>query len=139
MQKLGVEVLTISVDSIFVHKVWDEQELSKMAEGGAKFPMLADQGGKIGTMYGVYDEENFIDNRGRFIIDPDGNIQAFEVVTPPVGRNLAETIRLIEALQHVRSTKGKEATPADWKKGEKTLKPGADLVGKVWQEWKVKK
>lgn len=110
-----------------------------MAEGGAQFPMLSDQGGKIGSMYGVYDEEKFVNNRGRFIIDPDGNVQALEIVTPSVGRNLSETIRLIQALQHVRNSKGKEATPADWVPGEKTLKPNAELVGKVWQEWKVKK
>jgi len=49
------------------------------------FPMLSDQGGKIGTMYGVYNEESGTETRGRFIIDPDGVIQSFEVLTPPVG------------------------------------------------------
>ena len=137
MQKIGVEVLSISVDSIFVHKVWNDKELTKMVDGGIRYPMLADQGGKIGAMYGVYDEENNVSNRGRFIIDPDGIIQGYEVLTPPAGRNIGETIRLIKAFQHVRKSNGNEATPSEWQPGDKTLKPGADLVGNVWQEWKV--
>ena len=57
------------------------------------FPMLSDQGGKIGTLYGVYDEVGGTETRGRFIIDPDGVIQAFEVLTPPVGRNVSARSR----------------------------------------------
>jgi len=49
---------------------------------------------------------------GRFIIDPDGLIQAMEVLTPPVGRKFAESVRQIQAFQHVCATGGKEATPA---------------------------
>jgi alkyl hydroperoxide reductase subunit AhpC len=48
-----VEMLSISVDSHFVHKMWHDNELSKMVEGGVPFPMLSDQGGKIGSIYGV--------------------------------------------------------------------------------------
>jgi len=88
-----------------------------MVEGGIPFPMLSDQGGRIGTVYGVYDEDAGVNIRGRFIIDPDGVIQA-------------------KAFQHVRATGGAEATPSGWTPGEKTLKPGPDLVGKVWEVWK---
>ena len=136
LKKLGVEVLSISTDSRFTHKIWNEAELSKMVEGGIPFPMLSDQGGRVGTVYGVYDEEAGVDIRGRFIIDPDGVIQAMEVLTPPVGRNPDELIRQIQAFQHVRATKGAEATPSGWTPGQKTLKPGPDLVGKVWEVWK---
>ena len=69
-----MEVLSASVDSQFVHKIWDENELSKMTEGGVPFPMLADAAGRLGTAYGVYDDEAGVDVRGRFIIDPDGVI-----------------------------------------------------------------
>ncbi len=127
----------MSVDSVFVHKMWDEKELSKMVEGGVPFPMLSDAGGKVGKVYGVYDEDAGVENRGRFLIDPDGVIQAYEVLTPPVGRNVAETLRQIQAFQHVRETKGAEATPSGWKPGKITLKPGPDLVGKVWEVWKT--
>lgn len=135
---LGVQVLSVSVDSTFVHKVWNDQELSKMVGKDIPFPMLSDQGGEIGKIYGVYDEDGGVDTRGRFIIDPDGNIQGFEVLTPPVGRNVNETLRQIKAFQLVRKTSGGEVTPSGWKPGKKTLKPSVNLVGNVWKEWEVK-
>ena len=124
----------MSTDSRFTHKMWNEFELSKMVEGGIPFPMLSDQGGRIGTVYGVYDEAAGVDIRGRFIIDPDGIIQGMEVLTPTVGRNIGETIRQVKAFQHVRATG--EVTPSGWQPGKKTLKPGPDLAGKVWKVWK---
>lgn len=129
----------MSVDSKFVHKIWNEQELSKMVDGGVPFPMISDAGGRLGERYGVYDEAAGVNIRGRFIIDPDGVIQAIEILAPPVGRRLAETIRQIQAFQHVRKTKGKEVCPADWEPGKTVLKPGPELVGKVWEVWSPKK
>ena len=137
MQKLGVEVLSMSIDSVFVHKMWNDHELSKMVSGGVPFPMLSDAGGKVGTVYGVYDEEAGVETRGRFIIDPDGVVQAIETLTPPVGRNVVELIRQIKAFQHVRKTGGAEAMPSGWQPGKPTLTPGPDMVGKVWEAWKV--
>ena len=136
-KKLGVEVLSMSVDSVFVHKMWNDHELSKMVKGGVPFPMLSDGGGKVGAIYGVYLEDAGVEARGRFLIDPDGVVQGFEVLTPPVGRNISETFRQIQAFQHVRNSKGTEATPSGWKPGKLTLKPGPDLVGKVWEVWKT--
>lgn len=127
----------MSVDSVFVHKMWNDNELSKMVNKDIPFPMLSDGGGKIGTMYGIYDEAGGVETRGRFLIDPDGIVQAFEVLTPPVGRNVSETLRQIQAFQLVRESKGSQATPSGWKPGKKVLNPGPDLVGKVWEEWKV--
>jgi len=135
LQKLGVEVIAVSVDSQFVHKMWNDQELSKMAKKDIPFHMASDGPGNVGRIYGVYDENAGVELRGRFIIDPDGVIQAMEVMTPPVGRQMDETIRQIQAFQHVRATKGTEACPAGWKPCKKTLKPGPDLVGNVWKEW----
>ena len=127
-------MLSVSTNSHFVHKIWQEQELSKMVPGGVPYPMLSDSGGRIGRVYGVYDEESGVDIRGRFLIDPDGVIQAMEVVTPPVGRSVVELIRQINAFQHVRKTG--EATPSGWQPGKIALKPGPDLVGNVWKVWK---
>jgi len=135
-QELGIEIISVSVDSQFVHKVWDEEELQKMVDGGIPFPMASDGSGAIGQVYGVYDEAAGVDIRGRFIIDPDGVIQAMEVLTPAVGRNLDETFRQVQAFQLVRNSKGTEATPSGWTPGKPTLKPGPDLVGKVWKVWK---
>jgi peroxiredoxin (alkyl hydroperoxide reductase subunit C) len=127
----------MSIDSVFVHKMWNDNELSKMVEGGVPFPMLSDSGGKVGRAFGVFNEDAGVENRGRFLIDPDGVIQGYEVLTPPVGRNVGETIRQVEAFQLIRESKGKEATPSGWKPGKVTLKPGPDLVGKVWEVWKT--
>ncbi|AGA32881.1 alkyl hydroperoxide reductase/ Thiol specific antioxidant/ Mal allergen [Thioalkalivibrio nitratireducens DSM 14787] len=135
LQDLGVEVIAVSVDSHFVHKIWNEHELSKMVDGGIPFHMASDQAGDVGRAYGVWDESQGIELRGRFIIDPDGVIQAMEVLTPPVGRKLAETVRQVQAYQVVRASGGKEATPAGWEPGKPTLKPGPDLVGRVWEVW----
>jgi len=134
LQSLGVEVFAISTDSRFSHKIWQETELSKMVEGGVPFPMLSDAGGRVGTVYGVYDEEAGVDIRGRFLIDPDFNIRAMEVMTPEVGRNVKELIRQVKAFQHVRATG--EVTPAAWEPGKPTLTPGPELAGNVWKVWK---
>jgi alkyl hydroperoxide reductase subunit AhpC len=124
----------MSVDSRFSHKIWQEEELSKMLPGGVPYPMATDAGGRIGSVYGVYDEEGGVDIRGRFIIDPDGIVQAMEVVTPSVGRNVAELIRQIKAFQHTAKTG--EVMPSGWQPGKATLKPSPNLAGKVWKEWK---
>lgn len=130
-----MDVISVSVDSQFVHKVWNDQELSKMIGKDIPFPMASDGSGQVGKVFGVYDEKAGVELRGRFLIDPDGVIQAVEVMTPPVGRKIDEAIRQIQAFQHVRKTKGAEVCPAGWEPGKKTLKPGPELVGKVWKEW----
>jgi len=131
-------VLSVSVDSIYSHKVWQEVELSKMVEGGIPYPMLSDPGGKIGSIYGVYDEEAGVNVRGRFLIDPDGMLQAVEILTPPVGRNVLELIRQLKAFQHVRATG--ELTPSGWQPGKPTLKEEKETIktaGRVWEIWKT--
>ena len=134
LKSLGVEVLAMSSDSRFVHMIWQEYELSKMVDGGVPFPMLSDGRGKIGSVYGVYDEAAGVDIRGRFIIDPDFVIRAMEVLTPDVGWSPEELVRQIKAFQHVSATR--EVTPSDWQPGRVTLKPWPSLVVKVWQAWK---
>jgi alkyl hydroperoxide reductase subunit AhpC len=133
-----VDILSMSIDSMFVHKMWNDNELSKMVDGGVPFPMLSDAGGRVGKVYGVYDEDAGVEARGRFIIDPDGIVQGYEVLTPPVGRNVNETFRQVQAFQLVRESKGGKATPSGWKPGKPTLSPGPELVGNVWKEWKTK-
>jgi peroxiredoxin (alkyl hydroperoxide reductase subunit C) len=57
--------------------------------------MLSDGGGKVGSVYGVYLDDAGVEARGRFLIDPDGITQGYEVLTPPVGRSISETFRQI--------------------------------------------
>jgi alkyl hydroperoxide reductase subunit AhpC len=124
----------MSTDSRFVHQVWQEQELAKMVKGGVPFPMLSDGGGRIGNVYGVYDEAAGVNLRGRFIIDPDMKVVAIEILTADVGRNPEELVRQLKAFQHVRATG--EVTPSGWQPGQIALKPGPSMVGKVWEIWK---
>jgi hypothetical protein len=108
LRKLETEVFSVSVDSHFVHKMWNDHELVKMVEGGVPFHMLSDQAGNIGRAYGVYDETQGIEMRGRFIIDPDGVVQAMEVADPAGGPDAsARSVRQVQAFQHVRASGGK--------------------------------
>ncbi len=128
----------MSTDSMFVHKMWVDHELSRMITAKTvPFPMLSDGGGKVGEAYGVYDQDAGVDVRGRFLIDPEGVVQGFEVLAPPVGRNVGETLRQIQAFQLVRESKGGKATPSGWRPGKPVLTPGPGLVGKVWEAWQV--
>jgi len=126
-QKMNVEILSVSTDTAFVHKAWhDESETIKKI----KFPMIADPTGRITKDYGVYIDEEGLALRGTFIIDPEGILKAFEVHDNSIGRSADELIRKIQAAQFVNEHGG-EVCPASWKPGEKTLKPGLDLVGKI--------
>lgn len=107
-----------------------------MVEGGVPFPMLSDQNGSVGKLYDVYDENGGVNIRGRFLIDPEGIIQAAEILAPPVGRNPKELLRQIKAFQHHQKTG--EVMPSGWREGDKTLKPSIHLAGNVWKEWQPK-
>lgn len=137
LKALNVEVLSVSTDSVFSHKIWNETELSKMVGHDIPFPMVSDQGGKVGSLYEVYDADAGVNIRGRFIIDREGVIQAQEVLSPPVGRNPEELVRQIKAFQHHKKTG--EVTPSGWQEGGKTLKPSPELAGNVWKEWQPPK
>lgn len=104
-----------------------------MSPKGVPFPMASDPTGAIGKTYGVYDEAAGVNIRGRFVIGSEGIIQAMEVLTPQIGRSIAEMIRQVQAFQHIRRTS--EVTPAGWHPGEPTLRPGFSLIGKAWQVW----
>jgi len=132
-KSMDVEVLAISTDSRFTHKMWQEEELSKMVPGGVPFLMLSDPRGQIGALYNVYDEDTGMNVRGDFIIDPDGNIQAMEALSHTVGRNVHEMLRELRAFQYVRSTG--QMTPAGWTPDQPGLSPGSNLVGRVWEVW----
>ncbi len=127
LQKLGVEVLSVSMDTVFVHKAWHDQSetIAKI-----RFPMLADPTGNISRAYGVYIPSEGTSLRGTFIIDPDGVLKAFEVHDNSIGRSAKELIRKIQAAQFVRKHGG-NVCPASWQPGEETLKPGLHLVGKI--------
>lgn len=127
LQKMGVEVYSVSTDTHFTHKAWwDTSETIKKI----KFPMLADPTGHLSRAFGVHIEEEGLAYRGTFLIDPDGKIKLAEVNDNGIGRNADELVRKVQAAQYVASNPG-QVCPAKWRPGEKTLKPGLDLVGKI--------
>jgi peroxiredoxin (alkyl hydroperoxide reductase subunit C) len=132
LKRLGVEVISFSTDTKFVHLAWKDSELLLK---DIKFPMGADPNGKVSKTFGVYNEENGLARRGTFIIDPDGTLVGMEITFDNVGRNADELLRKVKA--HIYLSKHPdEACPARWTEGEKTLKPSAKLVGKVGEALK---
>ncbi len=136
---MDVQVLTISPDSIFVHKMWADQEIKGLSKSAnIPFAMLGDTNAEIAKVYGSYDEDAKLTLRGSFIIDPDGFIQSAEVLTAPLGRNFDESIRKIKALQNIRESKGTQAMPCNWQPGDKAITPGIELVGNMKEAWALK-
>jgi len=127
-QAEGAEVLSVSTDSVYVHKAWHDQS---PAIKKINFPMIADRAGKLSRSLGVYLEDEGQALRGSFIIDPDGSIKAMEVHDNSIGRSAAELLRKLQAAKFVYDNNGAIVCPANWRPGEKTLKPGMDLVGKI--------
>lgn len=127
LKSLGVEVYSVSTDSHFVHKAWhDTSDSIKKIQ----YPMLADPTGVLSRAFGVYIEAEGMAYRGTFVTNPEGQIKIAEIHDNGIGRNADELVRKIEAAQFVATHDG-EVCPAKWKKGEATLKPSIDLVGKI--------
>ncbi|MEK6928310.1 MAG: redoxin domain-containing protein [Nanoarchaeota archaeon] len=126
-KKLGVEIISVSTDTAFVHKAWhDHSEAIK----GIKFPMLADPARRVCSAYGTLIPEDGLSLRVTILIDPEGKIKAYEFHDNSIGRSVDELLRKVQAAQFVRLNKG-EVCPMNWKPGSKTLKPGINLIGKI--------
>lgn len=126
LQSLGVEVYSVSTDTHFVHKAWhDDSDVV----GTITYAMIGDPSHVISKGFDVLDESGLA-QRGTFIIDPDGIIQAVEINAGGVGRDASSLIDKVRAAQYVREHPG-EVCPAKWKEGAETLTPSLDLVGKI--------
>ena len=126
-KQLGAEILSISTDTVFVHKAWwDNSDTIKKI----KYPMVADPTGKICRAYGTYISEEGLSLRGTFLINPEGILKAWELHDNSIGRSSSELMRKIKAAKFV-SEHGDQVCPANWEPGKDTLKPGLDLVGKI--------
>ncbi|MFA5842701.1 MAG: redoxin domain-containing protein [Candidatus Gracilibacteria bacterium] len=124
---LGVEILSVSTDTVFVHKACHDHS---PAIKTLQFPMVADPTGTLAKTFGVYMAGEGLARRGTFIMDPEGVLKAYEIHDNTIGRSAAELLRKIQAAQFVREHNG-EVCPASWKPGAATLKAGIDLVGKI--------
>ncbi len=126
-QKINTEVVSVSTDTVFVHKAWHDQSpsIAKIT-----YPMAADPGGTFSKMLGTYLPDEGLSLRATMIIDPDGVVKAVEMHDNSIGRNAKELLRKLQAAQYVRDNGG-EVCPASWTPGAATLKPGMGLVGKI--------
>ena len=125
-KKLDTEVLGVSVDSKFSHLAWIQTPRNEGGIGDINYPLVADLKKEISTAYNVLDDSEGVALRGLFIIDPDGVIMHATINNLPVGRNVDETLRVLQAFQYVQSHPD-EVCPANWTPGEKTMKP--DPIG----------
>ena len=127
LQKLGVEVYSVSTDTHFTHKAWHS---SSDTIGKIKYTMIGDPTMQISRNFEILREDEGLANRGTFIVDPQGIIQAVEITSEGIGRNAADMLRKVKAAQYIAAHPG-EVCPAKWEEGEATLAPSLDLVGKI--------
>jgi len=126
-KRLNAEVLSISTDTVYVHKAWHDTSQAIMK---IKYPMVADPSGEICRIFGTYIEKEGLSLRATFIIDPDGILKCMEMHDNSIGRSAKEILRKLKASIYVRENPG-EVCPASWEPGKGTLKPGLELVGKI--------
>jgi peroxiredoxin (alkyl hydroperoxide reductase subunit C) len=126
-KKLGAEVFSVSTDTAFAHKAWQD---TSPAIRKITYPMLADPSGRLSREFGTYIEDSGLALRGTFIIDPDGIVKTIELHDLSIGRNIAETLRKLKAAIHVRESPG-EVCPVNWEPGKEVITPSDELVGKI--------
>lgn len=125
-KELGVKVIGVSVDSQFSHLAWKNTPRDKGGLGGLSFPLVADMTKEIAYDYDVLIDDEGIALRGLFLIDKEGNVRHQVVNDLPLGRNVDEAIRMVEALQF--HEEHGEVCPAGWTKGEKGMVADASGV-----------
>ena len=121
----GVEVVGVSIDSHFTHCAWRDTPVNKGGIGPVKYPLVADMNHSITQDYGI-EHPAGIALRASFLIDKDGIVQHQVVNNLPLGRNIDEMLRLIDALQFTEEHG--EVCPAGWQKGDDGMKPSGDGV-----------
>lgn len=124
-QEISCKIYSVSEDTHFVHKAWaDASDTIKRVQ----YTMLADPAGVLARQFGVLVEEEGQALRGTFILNPKGEIKAYEIHDMGIGRNAAELLRKVQAAQFVEEH-GDQVCPAKWQPGKETLMPSFDLVG----------
>jgi peroxiredoxin (alkyl hydroperoxide reductase subunit C) len=124
-EERGVQLIGVSIDSQFTHFAWRDTPVNKGGIGPVGFPMVADVRHEIVRAYGV-EHQDGVAFRATFLIDKDGVVQHQQVNNLPLGREVDEILRLVDALQFTEQYG--EVCPAGWKKGDAGMKPTADGV-----------
>lgn len=126
-EKRNVKIVGISVDSKHAHLAWKNTPVEKGGVGNLQFPLVSDINKNISRTYRVLNYEG-VALRASFLIDKEGIIRHTTINDLPIGRNVDETLRVIDALQFTEN-KG-EVCPANWQKGEEGVKATTEGVAK---------
>lgn len=127
----GVKVVGVSVDSHFTHLAWKKTPTEQGGLGQVKFPLVADLTKQIAKDYGVL-LPGGVALRGSFLIDQSGTIRHYVINDLPLGRNVDESLRMVDALQF--HDQHGEVCPAGWKKGAAGMEATPDGVAKFLSE-----
>ncbi|HHQ48174.1 MAG TPA: peroxiredoxin [Acidobacteria bacterium] len=125
-EKLGCQVIGVSVDSQFSHWAWKNTPVEKGGIGNIRYPLVADMTKKISKKYGVLLKDAGVALRGLFLIDKEGVVRHQVVNDLGLGRSVEEALRVLKALQHLEEYG--EVCPADWHEGEEAMQPTAEGV-----------
>jgi peroxiredoxin 2/4 len=125
--KKNAEVIGVSVDSHFTHLAWKNTPRDQGGIGQIRYPLVADLSKRISADYGVLLEAG-IALRGLFLIDKNGIVRHALINDLPLGRNVDEALRMLDALQF-HEAHG-EVCPANWREGQEAMKPTAEGVAK---------
>jgi peroxiredoxin (alkyl hydroperoxide reductase subunit C) len=129
--ELGVEVISVSIDSHFTHNAWRNTAIDNGGIGAVKYTMAADVSHAICKAYDV-ETAGGVALRGAFLIDKEGLVRAANINDLPLGRNIDELVRLVEALQF--HAEHGEVCPAGWSKGDKGMTASPEGVAKYLSE-----
>ncbi|TEA27234.1 peroxiredoxin C [Candidatus Schmidhempelia bombi] len=127
-EKRGVKVIGVSIDSEFVHNAWRNTPVEKGGIGQVQFPIVADIRHAIAQAYGIEHPEAGVALRASFLIDKNGIVRHQIVNDLPIGRNVDEMIRTVDALQF--HEEHGEVCPAQWEKGKEGMQGSPDGVAK---------
>lgn len=134
-QERETELIGVSVDSKFTHFAWLNTPIEKGGIQGVSYPLVADLTKSIATDYDVLKEDEGVAYRGLFIIDKEGIVRHQLVNDLPLGRNVDEALRLIDALQF--HEEHGEVCPANWTKGDRAMNANSEGVQSYFQDVKV--
>ena len=121
------EVIGVSVDSKFTHLAWKNTAVENGGIGNIQYPLVSDLKKEISGQYGVLFENAGVAFRGLFLIDTKGVIRHMLINDLPLGRNVSEVLRMVDALQFVE-THGDQVCPANWQEGDEAMSPTAEGV-----------
>ena len=129
-------IIGVSVDSHFTHLAWQNTPRSAGGLGDIAYPMVADQTHEISRSYDVLCEGQGIAFRGLFLIDKEGIVRHMLVNDLPLGRSVDEALRMVDALKFFEENG--EVCPANWRPGEKSMKPDPEGSKSFFQDWAIR-